>query len=630
MAYSEVGLLAIMPWGTALSVVPVAARMSVTEKLVKAKSTMNEIVACGADETACSATRAGANETRKCHACYCAGLQYNTHATDGPGHSAGDLAIDDFSDKEIAEVREQCDAFLQSPGLFETVLVGVAAVAVTIVNSMLKMIIKAISSFERPASFIELQKKVAEKVFVAQFFNTAVSSLVINAALPELVAGIPILSSTVFNGTHRDFDQSWYQQIGGPLMITMLINTVGPIGGNLAAELAGAASHVVAKYTAWTQRELDEAYTGPEFDIATRYGEVLMCVMVTMMYGSGMPMLYAFACFFCWAISYFDRRFLLRACRRPPRYGTSLARLAMTVAPWAAFVHLLFGMWMHTHFFTPSVGATTGAGAGYLGVAADYEGVAANEAAAFAAGLREGADLDVIVEIAANASEAAAARRSEAYAPIPSEIRRRAMQTNGFPFLFLAALFVAFKATTAVLAKLWEAIKTFLPCIESLPCFREDVEYEGVPTFEDAYLGDKLVGATTYEMRDMPKYKDFFFEGKAGAGKKKVKTFGEVDPYEQDVPSSSDDDDVDMGDIGALLVGGGVGGGIGGGGGPGMDFAGYRVGRFGERGPTSIAEPAPRPVSRAGAGAFGANPTRPPGAMPRFGPPASARFGPPR
>ena len=165
------------------------------------------------------------------------------------------------------------------------------------------------------------------------------------------------------------------------------------------------------------------------------------------------------------------------------------------------------------------------------------------------------------------------------------------MQTNGFPFLFLAALFVAFKATTAVLAKLWEAIKTFLPCIESLPCFREDVEYEGVPTFEDAYLGDKLVGATTYEMRDMPKYKDFFFEGKAGAGKKKVKTFGEVDPYEQDVPSSSDDDDVDMGDIGALLVGGGVGGGIGGGGGPGMDFAGYRVGRFGERGPTSIAEP---------------------------------------
>lgn len=641
VTYSEVGLLAIMPWGTTLSVVPVAARMSETEKLVKAKSTMNEIVACGADETACSATRAGANETRKCHACYCAGLQYNTHATDGPGHSAGDLAIDDFSDKEIADVREQCDAFLQSPGLFETMLLGVAAAAVTIVNSALKMIIKAISSFERPASFIELQKKVAEKVFVAQFFNTAVSSLVINAALPELVAGIPILSSTVFNGTHRDFDQLWYKQIGGPLMITMLINTVGPIGGNVAAELTGAFSRVVAKYTAWTQRELNEAYTGPEFDIATRYGEVLMCVMVTMMYGSGMPMLYAFACFFCGAISYFDRRFLLRVCRRPPRYGTSLARLAMTVAPWAAFVHLLFGMWMHTHFLTPSVGATTGAGAGYLGSAVDYEDAAAEEAAAFAAGLREGADLDFIVEIAANASEAAAARRSEAYAPIPSEIRRRVMQTNGFPFFFLAVLFVAFRATTAVLAKLWEAIKTFLPCIESLPCFREDAEYEGVPTFEDAYLGDKLVGARTYEMRDMPKYKDFFFEGKAGAGRKKEKKFGEVDPYEQDAPSDEDDDDedVDMGDIGALLAGGGLGGGGlggggvglgGGGGGAGMDFAGYRVGRFGERGPTSIAEPTPQPVSRAGGGELGANPTRPPGAMPRFGPPASARFGPPR
>ena len=397
-------------------------------------------------------------------------------------------------------------------------LVGVAAVAVTIVNSMLKMIIKAISSFERPASFIELQKKVAEKVFVAQFFNTAVSSLVINAALPELVAGIPILSSTVFNGTHRDFDQLWYQQIGGPLMITMLINTVGPIGGNLAAELAGAREsrrrQIHGVDATRTRRSLHRPRVrhrhalrrsshvrDGHHDVRQRNADAVRLRVL-----------------FCWAISYFDRRFLLRACRRPPRYRTSLARLAMTVAPWAAFVHLLFGMWMHTHFFTPSVGATTGAGAGYLGVAADYEDVAANEAAAFAAGLREGADLDFIVEIAANASEAAAARRSEAYAPIPSEIRRRAMQTNGFPFLFLAVLFVAFQATTAVLAKLWEAIKTFLPCIESLPCFREDVEYEGVPTFEDAYLGDKLVGARTYEMRDMPKYKDFFFEGKAGAG----------------------------------------------------------------------------------------------------------------
>jgi len=54
-----------------------------------------------------------------------------------------------------------------------------------------------------------------------------------------------------------------------------------------------------------------------------------MCLMVTMMYGSGMPLLYAFACVFCLLVGFFDKRLLLRVCRRPPRYGTELAELAM-------------------------------------------------------------------------------------------------------------------------------------------------------------------------------------------------------------------------------------------------------------------------------------------------------------
>ena len=453
----------------------------------------------------------------------------------------------------------------------------VAVASVTIVNSALKAIIKAVSSFERPASFIELQKKVAEKVFVAQFFNTAVSSLVINAALPELVASFPIVRDVVFAGTHRDFDQLWYRQIGGPLMMTMLINTVGPIGGNVAAELTGAVTRFLAPYRAWTQKSLDEAFTGPEFDIATRYGEVLMCVMVTMMYGSGMPMLYAFACFFCVAISYSDKRFLLRVCRRPPRYGVALATLAMEVTPWAAFVHLLFGMWMHTHFYTPSIASSTGTTTGGLGDLVDDAEDAARANAtssAFAEVLREGATLELVLAIAANASAAAAEARSDDYAPIPGEIRRRIAQTNGFPFFFLALVFLAVMALRAVVSKLWEAAKTVLPCLESLPCVAAETKYEGVPTFEDAYLGDKLVGAHTYEMRDMPMYKDFFFEGKAKrggpgngkSGEKKDKLRGGADPYDEDVEPEE-------------RGGGGAGGG-GGGGGGGEDVRG-RVGRVG-------------------------------------------------
>ena len=235
VTYSEPGLLAIMPWGTALSVVPLANAMSQTEKDVKVKTIVKEMTDCGLSLEGCSPARvdAGVRERRRCHACYCAGRQYALKTTTTERWKAGDPAIQYASDLEIATLREQCNDFLAAPSALESLLVGVAVGAVAIVNSVLKTVVKSISSYERPASFIEQQRKVAEKVFVAQFFNTAIVSLAINAALPELLRGIPIVSKLILNGTHRDFDFLWYKKIGGPLLFTMCINTVGPIGGNI-------------------------------------------------------------------------------------------------------------------------------------------------------------------------------------------------------------------------------------------------------------------------------------------------------------------------------------------------------------------------------------------------------------
>ena len=35
------------------------------------------------------------------------------------------------------------------------------------------------------------------------------------------------------------------------------------------------------------------------------------------------------------------------------------------VIPWAALLHILVGMWMHTHLDTPDIGQTVGAGGEY-------------------------------------------------------------------------------------------------------------------------------------------------------------------------------------------------------------------------------------------------------------------------
>ena len=60
-------------------------------------------------------------------------------------------------------------------------------------------------------------------VFVAQFFNTGISILLINANTNE--AGLKL---GIFNGSNPDFDYSWYDNIGSALVSTMLFNAYWP------------------------------------------------------------------------------------------------------------------------------------------------------------------------------------------------------------------------------------------------------------------------------------------------------------------------------------------------------------------------------------------------------------------
>jgi hypothetical protein len=262
VTYSEPGLLTLMSWGSFLTLMPVSDAMSATEKGVKVKTVVKEIADCGVTQERCSPARAEAADRRGCHACYCAGLTYHTITTTAI-HAGGERSVDSFSDLQLSTLREQCDGFLEKPAFGDTVLIVATITAVTIINALLKVVIKSISAFERHVSFISLQSNIAEKVFMAQFLNTAVLLIVVNAAIPELTRGIssPFVRDVLFHGNHRDFDQMWYKDIGGPLMITMLINTMAPIATLFGLELIAAFSRCWGRCTAWTQKRLDDAYT---------------------------------------------------------------------------------------------------------------------------------------------------------------------------------------------------------------------------------------------------------------------------------------------------------------------------------------------------------------------------------
>jgi len=58
------------------------------------------------------------------------------------------------------------------------------------------------------------------------------------------------------------------------------------------ADLDGLFPQMHYRYKSLTQRELNRAYEGPEFELADKYGEHLGVIFVTMLYSSGMPILY--------------------------------------------------------------------------------------------------------------------------------------------------------------------------------------------------------------------------------------------------------------------------------------------------------------------------------------------------
>jgi polyferredoxin len=137
---------------------------------------------------------------------------------------------------------------------------------------------------------------------------------------------------------------------------------------------------------------MNNLFVGPVFELETRYTEVgevpylnrthvlgftcapgsqiLVTMLVTMMYGTGIPILFLFA-----AVGFFVRYWmekvrslvclfarpalaglvsrppdgqamLLKYNQKPPRYGPQLAKMALSILPWALFLHLTFSVWM--------------------------------------------------------------------------------------------------------------------------------------------------------------------------------------------------------------------------------------------------------------------------------------------
>ena len=100
-----------------------------------------------------------------------------------------------------------------------------SSVIIVAVNMVLLKVIKVLIEKEKHSTVSSQQSALAQKLFLSQFVNTAITILVLNADLGPL--GLPSLSplDTAYS---VDFEASWSLDIGNAIVTTLVIGCLNP------------------------------------------------------------------------------------------------------------------------------------------------------------------------------------------------------------------------------------------------------------------------------------------------------------------------------------------------------------------------------------------------------------------
>ena len=234
-----------------------------------------------------------------------------------------------------------------------------------LINAVLKAVMKQLVYLERPQTRTAYLKSVFELVMWVQVLNTGIVTIVVNGNLQAFqdsnsntTSFLNTATGIFFSGNHQDMDMKWYVDVGTSLMFTMIINLSFVPLFPMITWLTGKIKICVnrgctccpaePKYTAegkldanqdqgkgknphsksTDQHALDEIYHGPRLMLELRYASLFACLLVSMFYSAGMPVLIVIA-FVQFTVSYWvDKWSFLRVYRTPCKFNSALAKTA--------------------------------------------------------------------------------------------------------------------------------------------------------------------------------------------------------------------------------------------------------------------------------------------------------------
>ncbi|KAL6752998.1 hypothetical protein V8C86DRAFT_2738175 [Haematococcus lacustris] len=281
-----------------------------------------------------------------CLPCYCLGL----------ASSDSGQRVPEWRDT----ARGQCSLYVQGIDLQAWGIKIATAAVIAGLNSALKMMLEVLIVVERHQTRSQQERSYAGQAYTSQLLNTAVVLLLVNAspaadASRDNARRATWLQYFLLNGEYGDFSNGWYTNVGISVLVLLMIQVFTPlltIAWDVAFKLAQRCL-VMRCNPRPSQAKFDEAFARPEFSLQERVADAMLNITLALLFGSGMPIAYALVLLILISTSLFERYALTKMCSVTARYGKRLPALILALLPYAALVHCVFGLWMHT-YFTPT------------------------------------------------------------------------------------------------------------------------------------------------------------------------------------------------------------------------------------------------------------------------------------
>jgi len=226
-----------------------------------------------------------------------------------------------------------------------------ASMVVVVINLLLQSVLIAMAKFERSLSNNDLNKSMMQKIFLAQTLNIGFVLFMVNTygpkGLRDFLSIIPGIGSMLMRGPFSDLNRAWYVVVGATIVTNMVLNMVTVPSMNIVGVVLAKTMRCCCKRRVKHHSELIQQYTNPDFDLKTKYAQMLTTTCVTLIYSSGLPLLYLIGFGYMGLMYWTDKVTLLWYSKRPPFYDALLAKEAAEAMLYAIAFHCVGAMLMY-------------------------------------------------------------------------------------------------------------------------------------------------------------------------------------------------------------------------------------------------------------------------------------------